>query len=257
MDASNTDLPAIVEPTPILLIQQALEAKIPASELKELFDLQVRHEQRRAEEAYADAITAFQAECPAIQNNKAVNGKDGRERYRYAPFEEIMRCIMPYLRKHRIVVTFDTGSEAGQTQVTARVRVGVVEKHTTVTLPAPEANQLMNVTQASVGAISYGKRTALVAALNLVCTDEDVSGEQEDPESLFINAEQEQALGKRMDEAEKALGKKCDDSKFLGVFRTADNQPVRVMSQLTVGQWRKAMKDLEIKIAKARKAGAV
>lgn len=167
-------LPAAVEPTPLLLIQQALDSKIPPSDLKELFDLQVRYEQRRSEEAYADAITAFQAECPTIHKSKSVEDK-----YSYAPFEKIMGAILPLLRKHRIVVTFDTAEADGKVQVTCRTRVGTVEKHTTVVLPVPPGNKLTNATQTSVGAISYGKRTALCAALNVICTDEDHSGEED------------------------------------------------------------------------------
>ncbi len=179
MSDEMTTLPAVIEPTPLILIQQALEAKIPASELKGFFDLQVRAEQRQAEQAYADAITAFQSESPLIHKSKSVEG-----RYSYAPFEAIMQAILPLLRRHRIVVTFDTAEAEGKVQVTCRTRVGVVEKHTTVILPVPPTNKLTNTTQTSVGAISYGKRTALVAALNIICTDEDHSGEDADDATL-------------------------------------------------------------------------
>ncbi len=184
MSDEMTTLPAVIEPTPLILIQQALEAKIPASELKGFFDLQVRAEQRQAEQAYADAITAFQSESPLIHKSKSVEG-----RYSYAPFEVIMQAILPLLRRHRIVVTFDTAEAEGKVQVTCRTRVGVVEKHTTVVLPVPPTNKLTNTTQTSVGAISYGKRTALVAALNLICTDEDHSGEEVYNNSVISEAQ--------------------------------------------------------------------
>lgn len=173
---NDEHLPAVIEPAPLVLIQQALNNGIKPADIKELFDLQVRYEQRRAEEAYADAITAFQAECPAIHKSKNVEGK-----YNYAPLDKIMQAVLPVLRKYKIVVTFDTAEDAGTMHVTCRTRVGVVEKVTTVALPVPPANKLTNATQASVGAITYGKRTALVAALNIICTDEDVDGFVEQP----------------------------------------------------------------------------
>lgn len=178
-------LPALVEPSPLILIQQALEAKIPAAELKGFFDLQVRAEQRRAEEVYAEAITAFQCEAPTIHKAKNVEGK-----YSYATYEKIMTTILPLLRRHKIVVTFDTAEADGKMQVTCRTRVGVVEKHTTVVLPVPPANKLTNETQTSVGAISYGKRTSLVAALNIICTEEDQDGQA--PDELLTKDQQEE-----------------------------------------------------------------
>lgn len=179
MPPNDENLPVPLEPSPLVLIREAIAAKLPMGELKELFEMQVRAEQFRAEAAYADAITAFQAWCPQIQNSKAVKTKSGGEAYRYAPLEEIMRIITPGLRANRIVISFDTSTGEGQMQVTARVRVGVVEKHTTVVLPVPQANAMTNATQATVGAVSYGKRCALMAALNIVCTDEDQSGNVE------------------------------------------------------------------------------
>ncbi len=179
---SEDHLPTPIEPTPLVLIQQSLQAGIKPSDIKELFDLQVRYEQRRAEEAYADAITAFQAWCPPIHKGKDVLKKDGGKAYGYATFDQIMKVITPGLRAHRIVISFDTAEADGRVQVTCRTRVGVVEKHTTVLLPVPPASAMTNPTQASVGAISYGKRTSLCAALNIVCTDEDVDGVQEQPQ---------------------------------------------------------------------------
>ncbi len=168
--ADEVTLPAVLEPTPLVLIQQALDAKIAPSDLKELFDLQVRYEQRRAEEAYADAITAFQAECPPIHKNQTNKGSGTR----YADYEQIMRTIMPLLRKHRIVITWDTGkADDKEMIVICRVRVGVVEKITSVAMPVTSVSKMMNASQAGGTAVTYGRRYAITAALNLYSTDED------------------------------------------------------------------------------------
>ena len=164
-------LPAVVvpEPTPLLLIQQGIDAKISPRDMKDLFDLQVRYEQRLAEQAYADAITAFQADCPPIRKN-ATNPHSKKS---YADYEGVMRTITPLLRKHKIVITFDTAESDGKMTTTCRVRVGTVEKTTTITLPVDAASKMMNATQAGGAAMSYGRRYALAAALNLIYTDED------------------------------------------------------------------------------------
>ncbi len=165
--------PVPVEPTPLVLIQQALDAKYNPADLKDLFELQRMHAADQAERAYADAITGFQSECGPIHKN-AANTHSGK---RYADYEGIMRAITPLLRKYRIVVTFDTADDGARMMTTCRVRVGTVEKLTTITLPLDAASKMMNATQAGGAAMSYGRRYALAAALNLVYTDEDTDAQ--------------------------------------------------------------------------------
>jgi hypothetical protein len=237
----SDNLPVPVEPSPLVLIQQALAAKIPASELKELFDLQVRHEQRRAEEAYADAITAFQSECPPIRKNKQNQGQS------YADFEGIMRTINPLLRRHRIVITFDTDDQGEKMLTTCRVRVGVVEKLTTISLPVVAVSQRMNATQAGGSVMSYGRRYAIVAALNLVMTDEDDDG-QGDSDPLVTQAEIDE-LDAVIAESEEKRRVKVNYDRLLAAFGGPE---CRVASQLRRSQWALAIKDQRDKIAAAK-----
>ncbi len=211
------NLPAIVEPSPLILIQQALEAKIPASELKGFFDLQVRHEQRRAEEAYAEAITAFQGECPYIKKN-AVNSHSGKA---YPDYEGIMRIITPLLRKYRIVVTFDTSEFESKMLTTCRIRVGIVEKVTTISLPVESASKMMNSSQAGGAAMTYGRRYALTAALNLVFTDEDTDGLP--PAPTAISKADEDILANLMTKAGYATQAATD--RFLDYASKVQNGP--------------------------------
>ncbi len=181
-------LPAIVEPTPLLLIQQALDAKYNPADLKDLFELQRMHAADLAERAYADAITGFQSECPPIRKN-AANTHSGK---RYADYEGVMRAIMPLLRKYKIVVTFDTADDGARMMTTCRVRVGTVEKLTTISLPLDAASKQMNAQQAGGAAMSYGRRYALAAALNLVYTDEDTDGQAAEPTGTISVAQQDE-----------------------------------------------------------------
>lgn len=239
-------LPSVVEPTPLLLIQQGIDAKISPRDMKDLFDLQVRYEQRLAELAYADAITAFQSECPPIHKGKA--GPNAA--YMYAPYETIMKVITPLLRRHKIVVTFDTAEGDGKMQVTCRVRVGVVEKHTTVMLAVGAGNKMMSPTQAGVGAISYGKRTALCAALNIVCTDEDTDGQADPDEKIIASAQEE------IDSLLRQAG--MDDAgvtRFLAWVGKVQGAEVKTLADITVGALPKVMDMVRRKVA-AKKGGA-
>lgn len=183
----NDDTTAIAErPTqtdPMNLIAAALERGVSADQLGGFFALQERHERNQAEGAFARAITAFQAEMPAVHKGRDVQGK-----YKFASYDDIMRIAGPLLRKHQIVVTFDTAPhESGMLTTICKVRVGIHAEPTAVTLPVPVAltnssgKQIINDTQAFAQGVSYGKRYALCAALNIVTTDEDTDANYPSP----------------------------------------------------------------------------
>ncbi len=253
MQPQPDNLPAVIDPTPLLLIQQGIDAKISPRDMKDLFDLQVRYEQRQAEQAYAEAITAFQAACPPIRNSKAVRDRDGRTIYSYAPFDKIIAVAGPHLRANRIVYTFDTNIADGLMHVACRIRVGVVEKVTTTSLPVPAAGKLTNDTQAAVGAITFGKRTSFIAALGIVTTDEDTDGiDPHDDSNDTCTPQELNDLNELMKQREEVTGRKVNVERWLAVLGATD------AFNLTQAQRRKAT-DLftqDINAAKAKKEGA-
>ncbi len=253
-------LPAIVEPTPLLLIQQALDAKISPRDLKDLFDLQERHERNHAEKAYADAITAFQAECPPIRKTSENRGTNKK----YADYETIMRTIMPLLRRHRIVISWDTKEAGEQMHIICRVRVGTVEKLTTVAMPTTAASAKMNDQQAAGGAVTYGRRYAIVAALNLYDTDEDTDAQDrhdahplnqcvgETPEPGNVTPQQQADITARLEELA-ALGISVSLPKFCA---WAGGQSCNSLSLIPAARFPVVMKDLEGRIATRKQAEA-
>jgi hypothetical protein len=162
-----------IEISPLSLIAQAIEKGMSVADLKGLFDLQERYERNKAAQAFAEAITRFQRECPQIE--KINSG--AKDAYRYAPLEEVDRVARPYMVKHSIVPTFTTSTdEKGSMLVTCRIRVGTHTEETTIRLPPLQGNNLVNSAQVEAQRISYGKRYALCAALNIVTTAEDTDG---------------------------------------------------------------------------------
>lgn len=250
---NDPSLPVPVEPTPLVLIQQALEAKYNPADLKDLFELQRMHAADLAERAYADAITGFQSECPPIRKN-AANSHSGK---RYADYEGIMRAITPLLRKYRIVVTFDTADDGARMMTTCRVRVGTVEKLTTITLPLDAASKMMNATQAGGAAMSYGRRYALTAALNIVVTDEDTDAQPEPAGN--VTPQQQADITAKLEELT-GLGVSVSLSKFC---TWAGGPGCDSLTLIPAARFPVVMKDLTGRVAAkkqaeaARKAGAV
>ncbi len=162
---------------PHVLIKAAIDRGVLPDHLGKLMDLAERWERNRAADRFATAITAFQRECPQIEKKKAGGEtKGGKVAYMFAPYEEIMRVAGPIMARHEIVATFTCErSDIGIT-ITCRIRVGTHQEVTTLPMPIPRGNQLVNESQLMAQAVAYGKRYALSAALNIVTCDEDNDG---------------------------------------------------------------------------------
>lgn len=172
------------EPLPPLnelsIIQNAMDKGVSGEQLTLFTNAIAQIEVRKAARIFADAITGFQADCPQIKKKKE-GGKtrdSDQAAYYYAPFEDMMLVVGPHMARHKIVATFtDTPSETpGLIRMTCRIRVGIHQETTTIPMPIPKGNALVNGSQLMIQALSYAKRAALTLALNIVTKGEDKDG---------------------------------------------------------------------------------
>lgn len=170
--------------SPMALIEAAIEKGLLPDQLGKLMDLQERWERNRAAERFADALTAFQRECPQIEKKKPgsstkdQNGNSKGPAYFYAPYEEVMAVAGPIMVRHNIVATFTTQHTDKGLCVTCRIRVGIHAEETTLEIARPLGNKMTSDPQLDGINLSYAKRYSLCAALNIVCRDEDRDGDQ-------------------------------------------------------------------------------
>lgn len=237
----NTGLvehPLTSEPTPMLLIQRAMDSGIDPGKL---MDLAERWEANRAAEAFSRAITQFQAECPRIEKSrtaKIVSKREGGGQYEYkfAGFDDVMKQAGPALEKCGIAVSFSSEHVEGLLKVTCRIRHGIhVEDHT-LTVPIPAMN--VNDTQRFGAALSYAKRYALCAALNIIVSD-DVDNDA----AALVDTINEKQLGTIEDWMGTTGVKPGPFLRWLGIER---------MSELPVGDYEKVITELQ---RKAREQG--
>ena len=158
------------------LLHAAVKQGTPVAELKELVALHEHMEKRQALKAYFDALAAFQAEAPLIQQShtaKIATKSGGSYSYTYAPLDEVVRTILPLLAKHGLSFRWD--SVVDQKAITIRCTVSHIAGHSetsSMTLPIDNASAMSD--QQKVGAaMTFGQRRSLTAALGLVTTDED------------------------------------------------------------------------------------
>jgi hypothetical protein len=185
-------LVAIGHDNPILAtLNQIMEKGVTnenAEALDKICGLYERMEALAGRRAFTAAKAALQAELPSVMATKAIPSKDGTVRSTFAPYEEIMATVQPYLVKHGFSVAFTIRVDADGKRLAAVCTLSHVGGHS-------ESNEFSvrvgggppgcSETQADGAARSYARRGALCDALNIVVdhdTDARLEGAVVPPE---------------------------------------------------------------------------
>lgn len=168
---------AAPEPSVAIMLQKVIDGGITAENvaaLEALVGLYDRMQARQAEKDFAKAFSDLQAKTLRVVATKAVPNKDGTVRYRYAPYEEILEQVQPFLSEHGFCVSFD--SEFSEGRMTAICTLRHVSGHS-------QSNRFSvrigggppgsTETQSDGAAKTYAKRGALADALNIVVDHDD------------------------------------------------------------------------------------
>jgi hypothetical protein len=161
------------EPSPLTLIQLAIQQKMDPGQLEKLIDLQERVQRNQAEQKFAEALAGFQQECPMVFKRRQVKNRDGTPRYVYASYDDIKSVTRPIESKWGISTSFDIKQGDGALIGTCRVRVGTHYEDHSFVVEIPKAGQGMNEPQTYGNTMSYLKRYLYCASLDIVVTDED------------------------------------------------------------------------------------
>jgi hypothetical protein len=149
--------------------------------------MQERLEDREAERAFNQAFVAMQTRLPRITRDGSLkypvnkNQPDGpqKEISKYAKWETIDLAIRPILTEHGFALSFTTAPRAGDgggLLVTAILRHAAGHRQET-SIPVPlDTSGGKNNLQGYGSTLSYGKRYAATAALNLITEGEDDDG---------------------------------------------------------------------------------
>ena len=161
------------EVTPMVLIERAMERGIDPGQL---YDLARKWQEDMAAEGFAKALATFQAKCPKVEKKRTIDLGHGKS-VPFANLEDVMDAIKQLLCDCGLAVTFSAGvNDAGMLTAKCMIHHGRHVEHSEITVPVPK-NMSVNDTQKTGAALSYAKRYALCAALNIVISDEDTDGE--------------------------------------------------------------------------------
>ena len=171
-DAGAVD---IVRPKPVdieALLVAAMEKGPDIVERMMAVRRELNAEQAKA--AFDQSIRDFQAECPAIKKTRKVEGL-----YNYAPFENILAIVRPYLQKHGLSFSLDTDTESKDGWVIAICRITHVGGHSEDKrgkFPLGAGTRAMSATQVYASAMSFASRRVFCNALGIVTEGEDMDG---------------------------------------------------------------------------------
>lgn len=163
----------VVEDSQLMVIlEKALtNPDITLEKMNGLLDFQLRLEKRKDFKEFNVAMVKAIGEIPSFERSKSGHN------YKYSTFESINQVVKPILKENDLFMRFNTDfDEDGFVKVTAIIahKNGYSEK-TTFRLPFDKSGSKNDV-QAVGSAVSYGKRYAQNALLNITTHGEDDDG---------------------------------------------------------------------------------
>lgn len=196
----------------------ATDASVDVDKMERLLAMQERIMDRQAHAAYTAAMAEMQPKLPTIKKRGAIKNNSGKVQSTYAKWEDIDAAIRPILTKYGFALTFRTETREGRPVVWAVLshREGHSER-TEVELPIDSSGSKNNV-QGVGSSMSYGKRYAASALLNLVTEDEDDDGQMGGAGAL-ISDDQVRELRRLMTEVKANAGAYFE---YLGVQALED-----------------------------------
>jgi hypothetical protein len=219
-----------------IIAEAASNPAVNPDNMRALLDMQKEIVAEERKQSFDAAFIALQAELPVINKDSKIEiRKDGKllQATPYASFENIMDAIQPLLTKHGFGLSFETASAGDRLLVRGHLIGHGHERHTEFPLPA-EASGSKNNVQGWGSSLSYGKRYATIALLNIrsrALADADTDGFPGDfkrakgglseapPKVETLTAEEARALRDLMDDCGVDVAVLC---RHYGIGKVAD-----------------------------------
>lgn len=156
------------------LISQAIAGNVSIETMEKLFSLREKVKAEQAREAFTQAMSDFQRNCPVIEKTKKVLNKDGVSvRYQFAPIDSIVKQIQKPLADAGLAYTWTVKNEPEM--VTAICKVTHFLGHSeesSFQIPVDKEGY-MTAPQKVASALTFAKRYSLCNALGISTGDED------------------------------------------------------------------------------------
>lgn len=171
----KTDLIKHDSPTPVTLLQQAIDKGVDMAQLEKLMELQERWEKKEARKSFFDALSRFQASVPVIKKNKTakIQSQKGFFSYKYGDLSAITKTIQKTLTEHGLSYRWEFKEQAGSLEVTCLVSHADGHTEMTTMKAGKDSSGAKNDIQQQGSTQTYLQRYTLIGALGLSTADED------------------------------------------------------------------------------------
>lgn len=165
-------------PTPAMLMQQAIAQGTDISQLEKLMDLQDRWEAKQAKKSFFDALSRFQTTVPALKKKKTakIQSQKGSFSYKYADLGGITADIKKPLNECGLSYRWEFAEVSGRLKVTCLISHRDGHTETTAMEAGMDTSGAKNDIQQKGSTQTYLQRYTLIGALGLSTADEDVDG---------------------------------------------------------------------------------
>lgn len=161
-------------PTAESLIAHGIEKGMSVETMEKLMAMRRELKLESGKEAFDQAMSHFQAECPVITKGKEVKGKDKvTTRYKYAPLEYIIEQTRSLREKHGFSHSFDTEIVDKDVKVFCKVKHKLGHSEVSQFKVPTDPEAYMNAPQKFASAMTYAKRYAFCNAFGITLGDED------------------------------------------------------------------------------------
>lgn len=166
------------------LISQAIQKGVDVGTMERLLSMRATIKAEQAREAFNAAMAAFQGSQPSIVKDKIIKDKYGKERYRYAPLDVIVRQVKDNLQENGLSYTTDTVVDEGWVTAVCKVTHTLGHSETSQFKVPIDKDGYMSAPQKFAAALTFAKRYAFCNAFGILTGDEDTDANFDKDEVL-------------------------------------------------------------------------
>jgi hypothetical protein len=165
----------LADPYLAMIERAARDQTIDLAKLEGLMALRERMEDRRAKQAFDNAIALAKGEIRPIVKNRAVDfsSQKGRTNYRYEDFSAIAGAVDPVLARHGLSYRFRSEQQGNKLRITCRISHQEGYGEDTSLEAANDESGNKNSIQAVGSTAVYLQRYTLKLALGLAASNDD------------------------------------------------------------------------------------
>lgn len=165
-------------PTPMDLMQIAVQGGAGVDAIAKLMDLQLRWEANEARRAFEISFAAFKAEAPKLEKNKSASFTAGGKQvaYDWCSLDYIADTLGPILAKHNLSYNWKQDAAEGVITVTCILRHKDGHSIENTLCGTADDTGAKNKLQAIGSTVSYLRRYTLLGTLGMAAADEDTDG---------------------------------------------------------------------------------